>query len=269
MAGADGRVAGTARGGRAAMVVVDEAGVPDAAGLDRHPPGRSGPAPRRRRRHDGPRPAGARPRRRGRPSRRGAAPPRCSASPTGPTGTSRPRTARTPRPWRASRRPATSPTCSACAITPGRHPDRAGPAARRDAHLRAGPAGRDRATGRRRCAGRRTCTWHRARSLRERDDLGGRRRSTCARAGSWARRTACRRTPIARASPWPAIRQAEGDLDGALELLDEAERRLRRRLLAGCPPGRRDEGAGAGSRQGGLRRRAAWARDRGLSTPTT
>ena len=42
---------------------------------------------------------------------------------------------------------------------PGGHPDRAGSSRRRDAHLRAGAAARDRA-GRRRCCGeRRTCTW--------------------------------------------------------------------------------------------------------------
>ena len=52
----------------------------------------------------------------------------------------------------------------------------------------------------------------------------GRRRSTCARARSWASTPGCRRTATAGGSRWRGCGQLEGDLDGALDLLDEAER---------------------------------------------
>ena len=42
------------------------------------------------------------------------------------------------------------------------------------------------------------------------------------------------------------IREAEGDLDGALDLLDEAERLYVERLLPECAAGRGVEGAGVG-----------------------
>ena len=52
----------------------------------------------------------------------------------------------------------------------------------------------------------------------------GRPAAAAARRRSWARRTACRRTAIGRASRWPRSGRPKGDLDGALELLAEAER---------------------------------------------
>ena len=92
------------------------------------------------------------------------------------------------------------------------------------------------------------------------------------RAGSWARRTACRRTRTARGSPWRCIRQADGDPDGALELLDEAERRYDGDFSPDVRPVAATAGAGAGSPQGRLaeaRRLGARPRPHGRSTTST
>ena len=86
---------------------------------------------------------------------------------------------------------------------PGRHPDRAGPSPRGDAHLRARRCSSRRDRARRRSAERRTCTWGMSELLRERNDLAGR---DAAPAGEQRARRA--RGPgaeprIAGASRWP------------------------------------------------------------------
>ena len=105
----------------------------------------------------------------------------------------------TPMPWRASRRPGTSPTCSAA---PSRWPtsgSRRGGSTRRRRSTSAGcslrPARGPMLRG--------AADMHVGMSaiLRERNDLAGARHHLLT-SETWARRTACRRTRIARVSRW-------------------------------------------------------------------
>ena len=163
---------------------------------------------------------------------------------------------------RASGRRAIDADALGASIALARHPDRAGPSARGDEHLRARPAARDRRPRDRRFAARRTCTSGWATCFRERGDLDARPAAPADRARSWASTSACRRTRTAGGSRWRGSVQAEGDLDGALELLDEAERLLHERLLprrAARSPrvrARRVDRAGAAGRSAGLGARA-------------
>ena len=76
---------------------------------------------------------------------------------------------------------------------------------------------------------------------------------------------ACRRTAYRWRVAMARIRQAEGDLDGALDLLDEAERLYVERLLPERAAGPGVAGTGAGRGRGGLGEALGWARERGLS----
>ena len=105
----------------------------------------------------------------------------------------------------------------------GRHPDHPGSAGRRAAHLRAGPAGRARRTRDPRCGARRTCTSGMSRDPPRAQRPRDAPRSTWRAARSWASTPGCRRTPTAGGSRWPGPR-GRGRLDGALALLDDAER---------------------------------------------
>ena len=149
---------------------------------------------------------------------------------------------------------------------PGRHADRAGSPERGDAHVSSG-AWRSRPAGRSSCGERRTCTSVSARSSASAmTSLAP--RSICIRPGSWARRTACRRTPIGRAWLLPDPPGGRRSRRGP-----RAPRRggspLRRRLLAGCAPGRCREGAGVAERRAGSRRRGAGRASTGCRRPTT
>ena len=64
------------------------------------------------------------------------------------------------------------------------------------------------------------------------------------------------------------IREAEGELDAAIELLDEAERRVQRRLLPGRAARRRDPGTDRGSRRANGRGSVGGTRER-LARQTT
>ena len=95
----------------------------------------------------------------------------------------------------------------------------------------------------------------------------GRGRAAPARPQRAARRAhrRCRRTRTAGGSRWPGLREAEGDLDGALD----AARRGRAACTSATssPTSGRSPpcGRGCSSRQGRARRAVAWARERGLS----
>ena len=163
----------------------------------------AGPAPRRRRRHDGATPGA-----------------RSSSSPRTTTSARRrpPRLLglavldeRGPR----GRAPAGTPTRMASLRAgrarrrrrrvldrAGRHPDRAGPPPRGDAHLRARPAARDRAGRRRCCAGAADMHVGLSRDPPRAERPRRAPRSTSARARSSASTTACRRTRTGGGSRW-------------------------------------------------------------------
>ena len=105
----------------------------------------------------------------------------------------------------------------------GGHPDRPGPARRRDAHLRAGAAAR-RGAGRAGPArnGRHVRRDGRAPPRARRP--AGRHASSCGAARSSASTSGCRRTRYRWRVAMARVREAEGDLDGAVDLLDDAER---------------------------------------------
>ena len=155
-----------------------------------------------------------------------APPPRSSGSRTGRSGISRQRTAGTPTPWPNLEKAGYLADVDRLRHHPGRHPDRAGPPPRRDAHLRAWAARCPSAEGGPACAGRRTCTSASSELLaRAGRPRGSRGTHLRAEPRSWARRTACRRTRY-RSRVAMARDPAGGRAisTAALELLAEAER---------------------------------------------
>ena len=137
----------------------------------------------------------------------------------------------------------------------GRHPDRAGPPPRCDADLRAGPGSSRRGQGGAVLRGAADMhVGHRARSCAS--AMTSRRAARHLRAGQElgednglpqnAVSLARRRWPRIRAGGRRSRRRARAPRRGRPP--------VRRRLLAGRPPGRGHEGAGAGSRRDGSRR---------------
>ena len=171
------------------------------------------------------RPAGARPRRRGRPSRArgGGRAPRARA--TGPSGDLEAAHRLVCRGHGAAcSGPATSSDALGCAHRAGRHPDRAGPSSRGDARPTSRRCSWRRARRAGAAAARRTCTSGMSELHRERNDLAAATAAPAGEPGARASTPACRRTGYRWRVAMARIREAEGDLDGALELLDEAER---------------------------------------------
>ena len=246
-------------------------GVPSPAWLDRRAPRRPGPDPRRCGRHRGPRPSGARPRRRGRPPRSRWWRPRSSALAHWTNGDleaasrwyadahGEPREGRSPLGRHRLRARA------------GRHPPRAGSPGRGDARPRARAGAGDRAGGAR-AAGR---GGHARRDQRDPPRAGRPRGRPAPSAEAEAlgeenglpqnryrSRVAMAADPAGRGGP----------RTGRSSSSTEAERRLRRRLLSGCAPGRRRQGTGVdrpGEARGGVGVGARVAASRRPTSSTT
>ena len=191
---------------------------------------------------------------------RGARPP-CSASRTGRAATSTRRPRRMPRPTSIFERAGYLSDVRRLHHHPGRHPDRAGPARATRCACTSGACSSRRGQGGRRCAARRTCTSGMSELLRERNDLDE-RPAHLRPSRDLGEENGLPQNPY-RSRVAPArIRQAEGDLDGALELLDEAERRYSSDFSPTCDRSR-PSGHGCGSPQGRLAEAWGWARERG------
>ena len=206
------------------MVVVDEVRVPRLPAADRHVPGRPGadraatwPAPCDH-------------------ARRAldlvaeddhlavAAPPRCSGSPTGRSGTSRPRTAGSPMAWRASSKAGLPRRRrSGCAITLADIRLAQGRLDEAHAHLRAGPGELARPGG---PVLRGAADMHvgMSRILRERNDLAGGPAAPGQSAGAGRGERPAAEPPTAGASRWPWSGRRRATWTGRSQLLDEAER---------------------------------------------
>ena len=171
------------------------------------------PAARRRRRHDRPRPRG----RSSSPARTttsdAAARPPARAGLLDDAAISTRVPAGIAAAWPASNAAGFGPTSSA-AHHPGGHPDRAGPARRRAAALRARAWSSRPAPGGHRCAARPTCTSGLSEILARAERPRG-ARSTSREPRSWATRTACPQNPYRWRVALARIRQAEGELDEA------------------------------------------------------
>ena len=140
-----------------------------------------------------------------------------------------------------------------------------GPAGRRPPHLRGRAPVHGRAPG---AAGHRRHARRAqrgpARAQRPRRRAGAPRREPRASAS----RPALPQHPYRWRVTMARLRRADGDLDGALALLDEAEPALRHRLLAAASGRSPRSGRGCSSPAATSRRRARWAEDAG-SAPTT
>ena len=115
-----------------------------------------------------------------------------------------------------------------------------------------------------RCGGRRTCTSGSRACCSSATTSSAARRTPAPSAMASGTTTGCRRTRTGGGSPWPGSREAEGDLDAALELLDEADRVYVGDYLPNVRPVPAVR-ARLRLRRGELDEAEAWARERHLS----
>ena len=198
-------------------------GIPPPPGADRAVPRRPGAGSGRCAAAPSARPAGARPRSWTTITSDVARPRRSSGSRPGRAGISRPAHRRTPSRMASLQRAGHIADTLRVRDRPGRHPDRAGSPGRRDAHLRAGVAACAVSRAGRCCAERQTCTSGMSELHRERDDLRAATQHLL-RSQELGEHVGLPQNPYRWRVAMARIREAEGDLDGALDLLDEAER---------------------------------------------